>query len=171
MQHYVLDRFGVGLLVRGCQHFLGPPTAGRGDVLHRMTLPLRRPLPPNRMPHPATLRDDLCQSIRPAKPVIEQMTIARLGRILRRREYRRLPNRRLRLLLTIADLAACTPETVGRAIQWGAKAAAVLRHRDGRTAKARLARRVLRGKHRRGPAVPSIRTGAGGGDAPGVLRL
>jgi len=53
------------------------------------------------------------------------MTIARLGRILRRREYRRLPNRRLRLLLTIADLAACTPETVGRAIQWGAKPAAV----------------------------------------------
>src|SRR6266849_3859673 len=99
MQHYVLDRFGVGLLVRGCQHFLGPPTASRGDVLHRMTLPLRRPLPPNRVPHPTTLRHDLRQPICPPQPVIEQMTIARLGRILRRREYGCLSDRRLRLLL------------------------------------------------------------------------
>src|SRR2546427_7923283 len=67
MQHHILDRLGVGLLVRGCQHFLGLPTARRGDVLHGTAFPLRRPLPPNRVPHPATLRHDLCQPIRPLR--------------------------------------------------------------------------------------------------------
>src|SRR5207302_9585882 len=69
-----------------------------------MTLPLRRPLPPNRVPHPATLRHDLGQPIRPTQPVIEQMTIARLRRILRRREYGCLSDRRLRLLLACQRL-------------------------------------------------------------------
>src|SRR5437660_1540546 len=64
-----------------------------------MTLPLRRPLPPNRVPHPTTLRHDLRQPICPPQPVIEQMTIARLRRILRRREYGCLSDRHLRLLL------------------------------------------------------------------------
>src|SRR2546426_8171017 len=64
-----------------------------------MTLPLRRPLPPNRVPHPAPLRHNLGQPIRPTEPVIEQMTIARHRRVLRRREYGCLSNRRLRLLL------------------------------------------------------------------------
>src|SRR5438132_11980437 len=99
MQHDILDRFGVGLLVRRHQHFFRPPAARSGDVLYGVTLPLRRPLPPNRMPHPATLRDDLRQLVRPPQPVIEQMTIARLRRILRRREYRRLANRWVRLSL------------------------------------------------------------------------
>src|SRR3989449_1587719 len=69
-----------------------------------MTLPLRRPLPPNRVPHPRRLRPYLRQPTRPPQPVIEQMTIARLRRILRRREYGCLSNRRLRLLLACQRL-------------------------------------------------------------------
>src|SRR5262245_26718825 len=55
MQHHVFDRCGVGLLVRGHQHVFRLPTAGRGDVFCRISFPFRRPLPPNRVPHPATL--------------------------------------------------------------------------------------------------------------------
>src|SRR2546426_7165474 len=99
MQHDILDRLGVGLLVRRHEHFFGLPASSRGDVLYRITFSLRRPLPPNRMPHPATLRDDLRQLVRPTQPVIEQMTIARLRRIFRRREYRRLADRGVRLSL------------------------------------------------------------------------
>jgi hypothetical protein len=73
--------------------------SSRGDVLHGITLALGGPPATYRMPHPATLRDDLRQLVRPPQPVIEQMTIARLGGVLRRREYRRLPDRRLRPLL------------------------------------------------------------------------
>ena len=95
VQHNILDGLGVGLLVRGHQHFFSLPTAGRGDVLHRITFPFRRPLPPNRMPHPAMLRADLRQLERPPQPVIEQMTIARLRRVLGRRENDRGPPQRI----------------------------------------------------------------------------
>src|SRR5207249_5822111 len=50
------------------------------------------------------LRHDLRQPICPPQPVIEQMTIARLRRILRRREYGCLSDRRLRLLLACQRL-------------------------------------------------------------------
>src|SRR2546429_6913163 len=47
---------------------------------------------------------DVCSSDLPPQPVVEQMTIARLGRILRRREYGCLSDRRLRLLLACQRL-------------------------------------------------------------------
>src|SRR2546421_4169853 len=65
VQHHGLDRFGVGLLLRRHQHLFGLPTAGRGHVLHGVTLAFGGPFAADRVPHPATLRDDLRQLVRP----------------------------------------------------------------------------------------------------------
>src|SRR3989454_1297900 len=51
------------------------------------------------MPHPAPLRYHFCQLVRSPQPIVEQMATAGFRRVLRRRKYRRLPYRRLRLLL------------------------------------------------------------------------
>src|SRR2546427_1920039 len=89
MQHHLSHRFGVRLLVGTEYGPLTPPPARERHVLHRVALPLRRPLSAEGVPHSSGLRGEVGQLIRFPQPTVEHVPAARLGRVLRGREDRR----------------------------------------------------------------------------------
>src|SRR2546428_11336145 len=95
MQHHLSHRFGVRLLVGTEYGPLTPPPARERHVLHRVALPLRRPLSPEEVPHSSGLRGEVGQLIRSPQPTVEHVPAARLGPGLRGREDRRVFDRLL----------------------------------------------------------------------------
>src|SRR5713101_9973731 len=86
MQHHSLHRLGIGLLIRTKQRFFVLPASGFHHIAYRVALPFGRPFTTYRVPHRPPLARDFCDLVRLPEPIIEQMPIAWLGRVLRRSE-------------------------------------------------------------------------------------
>src|SRR6266496_3821002 len=83
MQHHSLHRFGIGLLIRTKQRLLVLPASGFHHIAYRIALPFCGPFATYRVPHRPLLSWNLRDLIRLPEPIIEQMPIARLPRVLR----------------------------------------------------------------------------------------
>ena len=96
MQHDSLHRLGIGLLIRTKQRLFILPVPGFHHITHRVALPFSGPFATYRMPHRPLIAWNLRDLVRLPEPIIEQMPIARLRRVLRRSEDGRVADRALR---------------------------------------------------------------------------
>src|SRR5881396_3514464 len=96
MQHHSLHRLGIGLLIRTKQRLFVLPAPGFHHVTYRVALPFSGPFATYRVPHRPLLSWNLRDLVRLPEPIIEQMPIARLRRVLRRSEDRSVADRALR---------------------------------------------------------------------------
>src|SRR5437867_528203 len=96
MQHHSIHCRGIGLLIRTKQRLFVLPASGFHHVTYRIALPFGSPLPADRVPHHPPFGRKLRDLVRLPEPRVEQMSTARLQRVLRRSENERVPDRTLR---------------------------------------------------------------------------